>query len=314
MTDAACRQPAGQWICVERGGSRRKGSKSAVGCDGESGDVYVRVEAEIPRHLLCAVCLNVVGFDAVQTPCFHVFCLKCIAVAIGNAPQCPVDRRSLKLHELRELRDGNPLVYRIWQETKVSCRNQRLGHCEWVGFLRDEPIHAQSCDPCIQTGPVIEHYEMSPRQEAIRAHNDLSRLRMQKDVLSAQIQEAHVRLGNAVLSRLVLTRTQNREKTPHAPRQEGKKSSRCASKTGGAELLQNAASALERALEGKAEALAELSHSNEKLRTKERECTSLREASSHTCLRHRTPCLLLRRLSALFGFSDYHPKQESLTF
>ena len=108
---------------------------------------------EIPKDLICSICLSVPLKPAVVTNCSHVFCEECITETLyhqechGQDGTCPVCRCDISTHNLLPLQEVSPLAYRIWSDISVKCEHYEDG-CNWKGSILDYRSHKSVCKHC----------------------------------------------------------------------------------------------------------------------------------------------------------------------
>ncbi|CAB9506707.1 TNF receptor-associated factor [Seminavis robusta] len=106
--------------------------------------VVVRLE-EVPKDLICAICMSVPLKPKKLRQCGHVFCDECIQESLAHQRQCPVlDRRSCNpATDVKALREGS-LGYRIWSTIEIKCDHHEAG-CSWRGSISDYFAHRNLC-------------------------------------------------------------------------------------------------------------------------------------------------------------------------
>eukprot|EP00536_Pseudo-nitzschia_multiseries_P014871 jgi/Psemu1/291697/fgenesh1_pg.779_\ len=100
---------------------------------------------EVPKDLVCAVCLSVPLEPSILRKCSHVFCTSCIFDSLSyNDTGCPVCRRASTASDIQRLSDFSPFAHRIWSNISVKCDGHEVG-CSWTGSISDYERHKMSC-------------------------------------------------------------------------------------------------------------------------------------------------------------------------
>ncbi len=105
---------------------------------------------EVPKDLICSVCLSVPLEPVIVSRCSHVFCKECISESLNHQQccdqdkSCPVCRRECTEGDLLPLEEESPLAYRIWSNISVKCEHYEKG-CNWIGSILDYRSHKCSC-------------------------------------------------------------------------------------------------------------------------------------------------------------------------
>jgi Zinc finger, C3HC4 type (RING finger) len=86
---------------------------------------------------VCPLCCDLAIRDPAITHCQHIFCRECIATALNQNSQCPMDRGSLSMSQVSPL--TGPLK-QIWLSIKVQCRT-----CTLWGPLESYEPHIRIC-------------------------------------------------------------------------------------------------------------------------------------------------------------------------
>ena len=105
--------------------------------------VLLRSE-EVPKDIICTICLSVPSTPCTLRSCSHVFCENCIRESISHRNNCPVCRRYCSLSDVQSLKEATALGYRIWNSIMVKCDNHESG-CSWTGSISDYRSHKHSC-------------------------------------------------------------------------------------------------------------------------------------------------------------------------
>ena len=97
------------------------------------------------EELICPICQGVLEEPVAVPECEHAFCRKCIAVWLANNSSCPVDRGTVRLHQLKiapritrnmiqryalyigELSTNIPLMFILFPRLEVVCANDGCG-------------------------------------------------------------------------------------------------------------------------------------------------------------------------------------------
>ena len=98
----------------------------------------------VPKDLICAVCMSVPLKPRSLRVCEHVFCEDCILQCSGqNNSLCPMDRVPFSSSDVMSFQQGS-LVFRIWSAIIIRCDNSEMG-CAWTGSISDYDRHHGSC-------------------------------------------------------------------------------------------------------------------------------------------------------------------------
>lgn len=146
---------------------------------------------EVPKDLICAICLSVPLEPVIVNKCAHVFCENCIAESFlhqqcnAQDESCPICRVDCSLDDLLLLEDESPLAYRIWSSIAVKCEHHAEG-CEWNGSILDYRSHTCSCQQTIQQSDRDKEIISSLKKE----NQDL---KVKNKILDIKNQELEVR-------------------------------------------------------------------------------------------------------------------------
>eukprot|EP00535_Pseudo-nitzschia_heimii_P004429 CAMPEP_0197174160 /NCGR_PEP_ID=MMETSP1423-20130617/802_1 /TAXON_ID=476441 /ORGANISM="Pseudo-nitzschia heimii, Strain UNC1101" /LENGTH=297 /DNA_ID=CAMNT_0042623059 /DNA_START=65 /DNA_END=958 /DNA_ORIENTATION=+ len=105
---------------------------------------------EVPRSLICAICLELPEEPTILKSCSHVFCKGCIERSITDNNNhydhdtCPICRSNIQEGDVLPLR-SNPFAYRQWSEIPVRCEHPRKKGCHWIGSMGDYRSHKCAC-------------------------------------------------------------------------------------------------------------------------------------------------------------------------
>lgn len=81
----------------------------------------------VNANLICCICRHPFIEPTSTLTCGHTFCLECIREALSHTPQCPVDRSSLRLDDLRP---AHTIIRNLVDELLVECPNRAKGCTE----------------------------------------------------------------------------------------------------------------------------------------------------------------------------------------
>jgi len=130
--------------------------------------VPIRPE-EVPKDLVCPVCLELPQDPYTLKPCSHVFCKDCFRSSLDRSPRkCPMCRGYCTREDLVPMKTGSPLSYRIWANIAVKCGQHSEG-CGWVGSLSDYQSHAQSC---LQEKKIKSIRSLKEENEKLKIENE----------------------------------------------------------------------------------------------------------------------------------------------
>jgi hypothetical protein len=97
---------------------------------------------EVPKDLICAICLSVPLSPCTLEDCSHLFCNECIRESLSHQLSCPVCRDNAEEYDITDLQEGT-LGYRIWCSIIVKCDNHESG-CSWTGSISDYNKHKRN--------------------------------------------------------------------------------------------------------------------------------------------------------------------------
>lgn len=110
---------------------------------------------EVPKDLICSICLSVPLEPVIVNQCAHVFCEECITESLhrqecgGQNECCPVCRCECTTDDVMLLEEESPLSYRIWSGIQVKCEHHENG-CNWTGSISDYHSHKYVCQRTIE--------------------------------------------------------------------------------------------------------------------------------------------------------------------
>jgi hypothetical protein len=99
---------------------------------------------EVPKDLICAVCIKIPPDMRVLKPCSHVFCKDCIYESLSHHESCPMCRCACTEEDVVALNDKNSALFRVWANLAVKCEHHAKGCC-WTGSISDYESHTRSC-------------------------------------------------------------------------------------------------------------------------------------------------------------------------
>lgn len=105
--------------------------------------VLLRSE-EVPKDIICTICLSVPSTPCTLRSCSHVFCENCIRESISHQNNCPICRRYCSLSDVQSLEEATALGYRIRNGIMVKCDDHE-SCCSWTGSISDYRSHKHSC-------------------------------------------------------------------------------------------------------------------------------------------------------------------------
>lgn len=90
-------------------------------------------------EFVCKICLQLVEFPVYLQTCHHVFCKACIdswfktQASQGEPPVCPTCKANVSTGRVRDLKDAEPLAWRVMGRIRVKCPLGRSSGCTWQG-------------------------------------------------------------------------------------------------------------------------------------------------------------------------------------
>ena len=120
---------------------------------------------EVPRSLICSICLGLTEEPAILKSCSHVFCKPCIERSIitpdiDHKKACPICRSEIGKGHVLPLED-NRFAHRLWSGIPVRCEHHE--ECGWTGSAGDYRSHRESC---------VHHVIPSLREEIERLRSE----------------------------------------------------------------------------------------------------------------------------------------------
>ena len=101
-----------------------------------------RFTCTVDEELICTICGGVLE-DPLQAPaCEHAFCAACIHEWLNHQQTCPVDRRSLTPHQLKQV---PRILKNLLSKLTIKCENDAFG-CEGVVRLDQLQSHLSQCE------------------------------------------------------------------------------------------------------------------------------------------------------------------------
>jgi len=96
------------------------------------------------KRFICSLCSHLV-WNAIQTPCKHLFCSPCIQNWLVENSSCPVDQVAVNQDQLQAL-SSNDLGLQLLGDQIIYCPHHREKGCDWTGHYSDAHNHlATSC-------------------------------------------------------------------------------------------------------------------------------------------------------------------------
>lgn len=141
---------------------------------------------------VCPLCCDLILKAPTITPCQHLFCRTCIESALARQPECPIDRRRLRVSQLSDV--SGPLK-QIWQATKVHCPKCTT----WEGTLERYEAHITDCKDKLSDEQVKELQKTlentkreneSLKSELMIAKEQLGTSKSENDLLRKQWEKA----------------------------------------------------------------------------------------------------------------------------
>ncbi len=140
---------------------------------------------EVPKDLMCSICISVPLEPVMVSSCYHVYCRDCVRESLhrqecNDQPEsCPVCRCDCTTDDLLPLEEESPLTYRIWSNIVVKCDHHGDG-CNWTGSILDYKTHKYIC-------PKTTDKKLQEEKELIRT------LRIENEKLKLKNKLLHIR-------------------------------------------------------------------------------------------------------------------------
>ena len=99
---------------------------------------------DVPKELICAICLSIPLDPRILSGCSHVFCKGCIHNSLSYHRSCPTCRCNCNWGQVLLLKEDSGIAHRIWSNIPVKCEHHGNG-CEWTGAISDYKSHEKSC-------------------------------------------------------------------------------------------------------------------------------------------------------------------------
>ena len=99
---------------------------------------------DVPKELICAICLSIPLDPRILSGCSHVFCKDCIHNSLSHHRSCPTCRSNCNWGQVSLLKEDSGIAHRIWSNIPVKCEHHG-NSCEWTGAISDYKSHEKSC-------------------------------------------------------------------------------------------------------------------------------------------------------------------------
>lgn len=108
------------------------GTDNVISDDSHVGEFICKICSELIEYTTCA-----------YTVCTHVFCAHCLDQWFSQGRRkCPACQRGLKSNEVWNLREANPLAFRLLGRVRVRCPlNATERGCDWTGDYSEVHSH-----------------------------------------------------------------------------------------------------------------------------------------------------------------------------
>ncbi|XP_054169211.1 TNF receptor-associated factor family protein DDB_G0272829-like [Oppia nitens] len=95
----------------------------------------------VAKEFICPICLSIIN-DPVLISCVaqHMFCRQCITASLQTKSECPVDRQSVTVNDIRP----QPAFKRVIDGLRLRCPNHGEG-CQRTGTVSDMRSHVFEC-------------------------------------------------------------------------------------------------------------------------------------------------------------------------
>lgn len=159
----------------------------------------VRFTCPVDEELICTICRSVLE-DPLQVPtCEHAFCAACIHEWLRHQQICPVDRRDLTAHQLKQV---PRILKNLLSKLTIKCENVGFG-CDSVVRLDQLQSHLTQCEhnpkrpvPCNQGCGLVVPFDELPQHNCVRELNNLlQNQNFKQEQLQAQIDEQRQQLN-----------------------------------------------------------------------------------------------------------------------
>ena len=151
-----------------------------------TGPVLLRPE-EVPKDLICLICMTLPVKPVVISSCEHLFCKDCLQQALQTQSSCPVDRSPCGASQVQPLREGS-LPYRIWSSVPVKCEKHDSG-CAWTGSIAEYSNHQSSCTFAEDANGRSSAQVTALQRKLESCQADLENLKLQNAALIGIVQE-----------------------------------------------------------------------------------------------------------------------------
>ena len=155
---------------------------------------------EVPKDLICAICLSVPLTPCTLEGCSHLFCNECISESLSHQLSCPVCRDYAEVSDIRYLREGT-LGYRIWCSIIVKCDNHESG-CSWTGSISDYDKHKRNSCRRQQNTDAQRNQELEEENDLLEERNQ--ELEEENELLEEKLYSAEIMLNRILLKCEVL--------------------------------------------------------------------------------------------------------------
>lgn len=131
---------------------------------------------EVPKDLICAICLEFPLKPRVLTNCSHAFCRDCIKEHLFRSvdKSCPVCRCNCTEDDLTKL-EKNSLLRRIWSGITVKCEHNGRGCC-WTGSVEDYEEHKSRCTKAMLEPSEAEIKNLREVNAVLQAENEMLKI------------------------------------------------------------------------------------------------------------------------------------------
>lgn len=130
---------------------------------------------DVDEDLICPICKGVLENPLYATNCEHAFCGDCIGEWLSQHQNCPLDRQTLLLGDMKQI---PRIMKNLLAKLRIHCENAQFG-CETIIRLDSMTEHSQQCQFNPKRPVLCESCLMTIPKNEIKDHNCIRDLRKQ---------------------------------------------------------------------------------------------------------------------------------------